>query len=210
MYGTRRASRLWVEYVRRVLEDDVSETISMHVLRQPQQEVHRGGVGRRLRFHRGVRSKLIGNIGPGMPLKVVKLLNRQLAWTKQGFEWRADTKHSQSVLLKHGLEEGKSTSAVSPGSKASGTNIRDGEGHLGVREAKEYASIAGTLLYHALDRPDMQFAVGCLMSAVTKPKRKHLAMVKHCLRYMVGRRCCAWKFDYQEWPSELVILTDAD
>ena len=27
---------------------------------------------------------------------------------------------------------------------------------------------------------------------------------------MVGRRCCAWKFDYQEWPDELVILADAD
>ena len=34
--------------------------------------------------------------------------------------------------------------------------------------------------------------------------------MKHCLRYMLGRRCCAWVFDYQEWPGELVILTDAD
>ena len=78
-----------------------------------------------------------------------------------------------------------------------------------MQEAKEYASIAGTLLYRALDPPDSQFAVGRLMSAVTKPQRKHLAMMKHCLRYMVGRRCCAWKFEYQEWPGELVILTDA-
>ena len=35
-------------------------------------------------------------------------------------------------------------------------------------------------------------------------------MMKHFLRYLLGRRCCAWKFDYQEWPGELVILTDAD
>ena len=140
-----------------------------------------------------------------MPLKVVKLLNRQLAWTEKGFEWHADTKHSRSVLLKHGLVKGKSTSAVSPGSKALGTNIRGGEDYLGEHEAKEYASAAGTLLYHALDRPDLQFAV----SAITKPQRKHQAMMKHCLRYMVGRRCCAWKFDYQEWPGEIVILSDA-
>ena len=145
-----------------------------------------------------------------MPLKVVKLLNRQLAWTEKGFEWHADTKHSRSVLLKHGLEEGKSTSAVSLASKMSGMNIRDGEDYFIVQETKEYASVAGTLLYHALDRPDLQFAVGRLMSAVTKPQRKHLAMMKHCLRYMLGRRCCAWLFDYQEWPGELVILTDAD
>ena len=38
--------------------------------------------------------------------------------------------------------------------------------------AKEYASAAGTLLYHALDRPDLQFTVGRLMSAITKPQRK--------------------------------------
>ena len=119
-------------------------------------------------------------------------------------------KHSRSVLLKHGLVEGKNTSVVSPGSKASGTNICDGEDYFGEHEAKEYASIAGTLLYHALDRPDLQFTVGRLMSAITKPQRKHQGLMKHCLRYMVWRRCCAWKFDYQEWPGELVILTDAD
>ena len=48
------------------------------------------------------------------------------------------------------------------------------------------------------------------MSAISKPQRKHQAMMKHCMRYLVGRRCCAWKFDYQEWPGEIVILSDAD
>ena len=75
-------------------------------------------------LERNFECRLMGNIGPGMSLKVVKLLNRQLAWTVQGFEWHADTK-------------GKSTSAVSPGSKASGTNIRDGEDYLDEKEAKE-------------------------------------------------------------------------
>ena len=70
-------------------------------------------------LERNFECRLIGNIGPGMPLKVVKLLSRQLAWTEQGFEWHADTKHSRSVLLKHGLVEEKSTSAASPWSKAS-------------------------------------------------------------------------------------------
>ena len=71
-------------------------------------------------LERNFECRLIGNIGPGMSLKVVKLLTGQLAWTELGFEWHADTKHSQSVLLKHGLVEEKRTSAVSPGSKASG------------------------------------------------------------------------------------------
>ena len=218
MYGTKRASRLWADNVRRVVEDG-SEAIAVFSM---------VFVNRSKRYIVAVWSddvaftvaseitellepnfecKLIGNIGPSVSLKVVKLLNRQLAWTEQGFEWHADTKHSRSVLLKHDLVEGKSTSAVSPGSKASGTNIRDGEDYLDENESKEYASAAGTLHCHALDRPYLQFTVGRLMSAITKPQRKHQAMMKHCLRYLVGRRCCAWKFDYQEWPGEIVILS---
>ena len=161
MYGTRRASRLWADYVRRALEDDGSETIAVFsmffVNRIKRYIVAVWGddfafiVASEMLSHltelleRNFECKLIGNIGPGMPLKVVKLLNRQLAWTEKGFEWHADTKHSRSVLLKHGLEEGKSTSAVSPGSKMSGTNIRDGEDYLSVQDTKEYASVAGNL-----------------------------------------------------------------
>ena len=81
-----------------------------------------------------------------------------------------------------------------PEAKVSGANIRDGEDYLG---EKSTARHRGNLAV-PLDRPDLQFTVGRLMSAITKPQRKHLAMMKHCLRYMVGRRCCTWKFDYQE------------
>ena len=143
MYGTRRASRLWADYFRLVMEDDGSETIavfSMFFLNRIKRDIVAVWgddfafiVASEMLSHltelleRNFECKLIGNIGLGMPLKVVKLGNRHLAWTEEGFEWHADTKHSRSVLLKHGLEEGKSTSAVSPGSKMSGMNIRDGE-----------------------------------------------------------------------------------
>ena len=158
MYGTRRATRLWADYVRRALEDDGSEAVfSMFFVNRSKRYIvavwsddfafivvsemlpHLTEL-----LERNFECKLIGNIGPGMHKNVVKL---------SGFEWHADTKHSRPDLLKHGLEEGKSTSAVSPGSKISGTNIRDSEDYLSVQEMKEYASVAGTLLYHALDRP---------------------------------------------------------
>ena len=53
MYGTRRASRLWADYVR------CWSTMALRQLRcspwsSSQQEVHRGSVGRRLCVHRGV------------------------------------------------------------------------------------------------------------------------------------------------------------
>ena len=75
-----------------------------------------------------------------------------------------------------------------------------------IRGVNDFSS-RQTWLCHALDRLDLQFTVGWEMSAITKPQRKHQATMKHCLRFMVGRR---WKFDYQEWPGEIVILSDAD
>ena len=120
-YGTRRASRLWAEYVRRVMEDDGSETIavfSMVFVNRSKRYIvavwamtllslWRPKCFRTELLERNFECRLIGNIGLGMSLKVVKILNRQLVWTEQGFDWHADTKHSRSVLLKHCLVEGK-------------------------------------------------------------------------------------------------------
>ena len=115
------------------------------------------------------------------------------------------TWHVKVVQLLHLGPRASSGTRVSRGSKAA--SARGRPQRAGDEGA---ASIAGALLHHALDRPDLHFTVGRLMSAVTKPQQKHLAMMKHFLRYLLGRRCCAWKFDYQEWPGELVILTDAE
>ena len=160
-YGTGRASRLWADYVRRALEDDGSEMIavfSMFFVNHSKRHIVAVWgddfafiVASEMLPHltelleRNFECKLIGNIGPRMTQNVVKQLNRKLAWTEAGFAWHADTKHSRSVIQKHGFEEGKSTSAVSPGSKISGTNVRDSEDDLSVQESKEYASSAGIL-----------------------------------------------------------------
>ena len=102
MYGTRRASRLWADNVRRALEDDGSETIAVFsiflVNRSKRCIVAVWGddfafiVASEMVPHltelleRNFECKLIGNIGPGMPKDVVKLLHRQLAWTESGHE----------------------------------------------------------------------------------------------------------------------------
>ena len=101
MYGTRRASR-WADNVRRVMEDDGSETIAVFsmvfVNRSKRYIVVVWGddfaftVASEMLPHltelleRNFECRLIGNIRSGMSLKVVKLLNQQLAWTEQGFE----------------------------------------------------------------------------------------------------------------------------
>ena len=98
MCGTRRASRLWAGYVRRVMEDDGSETITVFfiVFVNPSKRYIVAVWGDDFAFavasemlphltellERNFECRLIGNIGPGMSLKVVKLLNGQLAWLR--------------------------------------------------------------------------------------------------------------------------------
>ena len=119
-WDERRASRLWADYVRRVLEDDGSETIVVFCMVSVNGSKRYivgvwGGdsaftVASEMLPHlnelleRNFECKLNGNIGPKKPLKVVKLLNPQRAWTEQGFEWRADTKHSPEAWSR-GWEE---------------------------------------------------------------------------------------------------------
>ena len=125
----------------------------------------------------------------------------ETARTEQGFEQHA---------LKHGLMEGESENTMSSGRRISVTNIRDSKDYLSVLEMKDYASVTGILLYHDLDRPDLQFAMGQLMTEVVEPQRKQLRMMKHCVRNMTGERRCAWECDIPERFYELVILTDTD
>ena len=119
----------------------------------------------------------------------------ELARTEQGFEWYTCTEH--------GLEEGEGE-----GRQVSSTIIRDGKDYPNVLETNEHAGVAGILLYHDLDLPELQFVMGRLRPKVMKSKREYLYMMKHCLRYMIGRHCCAWGYDFPERHC-VVILADA-
>ena len=199
-----------------------------HALREPQQEVHRGGGGGRLSLslwrpkmlpapYRAAGAELSsasssGGIGPDMPLKVVKLLKpaagTDRAGLRVGMRTRSTPGPSSCSMV---LEEEKSTSAVSPGARRPVRNVRDGEDYFrctggeGVRQHR--GGSCSTTLWTGRTCSS-RWAGWCRRSRSRNGST--WAIMKHCLRYRVGRRCCAWKFDYQEWPGKLVILTDAD
>ncbi len=157
---------------------------------------------------KSLESRVIGIIGPGAPSNSVKLLNRTLKWSGKGYEWHADSKHSRSVCEKCGVVDNTKESFVHR-NKTAGLNLPDGEDDLDADEAHKYASCAGTLLYHALDRPDLQFVPGKLMSALTAPKVENLALSKQVARYLKTRGDCCGKFCLQDWASEVVVRADA-
>lgn len=53
-------------------------------------------------------------------------------------------------------------------------------------DATAYRSIVGSLRYLVNTRPDITYAVGYVSRFMEKPTTKHLAAVKHVLRYIVG------------------------
>ena len=124
----------------------------------------------------------------------------ELARTEQGFEWFS--------CMKHGLEEGESEDMMSSGRQVSSTIIRDGKDYPNVLETDEYADVAGILLYHDLDLTELQFVMGRLRPEVTKSKSEYLYMLKHCLRSLIRRHCCAWGYDFPERHC-VVKLADA-
>ncbi len=73
-----------------------------------------------------------------------------------------------------------------------------------------YSSAAGAMLYHALDRPDTQFATGRVMQYVTKPTVLAEARMKHLARYIHTHPQVVWIFEQQDWVDEITIITDAD
>ena len=72
-----------------------------------------------------------------------------------------------------------------------------------------YRSAAGTLLYHALDRPDIQFSTVRCMSGLSCPKLKHLALPKRISRFLVDERVSGSSLE-QTAPTKIVAFTDSD
>ena len=110
------------------------------------------------------------------------------------------------------LVPGECRSASTPGTKgAAGDQTRDAEDDLSEEDRRVYASASGSLLYHALDRPDLQFSTDRCMSKISAPKVKDQTYIKGVARYLCGKLECVWLFDYQKKaPSEITVLCDAD
>lgn len=105
--------------------------------------------------------KVLRRVGPGASSKG-NFLNRSIEWSEKGFTLEADEKHARILIEALGMEDAKGVD--SPGSKATGKNLRDAEDELTPEWAAWYRSLAGRELYLAQDRYDLQQAASTLRS----------------------------------------------
>jgi hypothetical protein len=136
------------------------------------------------------------------------VLKRTISWNASGFHWHTDPKHSERIVEQLGLTQGKPSDV--PGSKSVGKTVTTRLEPLSEEDAASYASNAGSGLFHALDRPDLQFTVGRLMSHISCPNELDQLCLKLFGRYLIDKTECVWHYEYQPLPKCLTVLGDSD
>ena len=138
------------------------------------------------------QTKRVAIIGPGMDASG-KVLNRTISWNVSGFHWHADPTHSERIVEQLGLTQGKPSDV--PVSKSVGKTVTARLEPLSEEDAASYASNADSGLFHALDRPDLQFTVGRLMSHISCPNELDQLCLKLFGRYLIDKTECVWHYE---------------
>ena len=99
---------------------------------------------------------------------------------------------------------------VAPGSQTVGEGLRDGADGLDEQETQQYRSLVGTALYVGQDRPETQSTTKEAASFMSGPTRAAKCMLKRLCKYHSEAPVLSWSFPYQEMPSEIRAVTDAN
>ena len=140
----------------------------------------------------------------------MEFLHRKVGWKAEGFSLTHDPKNTLAMADGFGfngkkqLEQTKWKVTVAPGSKTVGKGLRDGADGLDEQETQQYRSLVGTALYVGQDRPETQYA--------TKRKQRDSCLIPRVLRDVCSSEAnvLSWSFPYQEMPSEIRAVTDAN
>ena len=165
--------------------------------------------------------KRLGRVGPGAPGRV-DFLKRAVCWDERRgvFTWAGNSKHVHDAAETLGLLgevhnhpnkgarpcEGTAT----PGSQSDGSGIADAEQPLDAAERAKFMSAAGTLVYAALDRPDIQLSVKCVMADLMAPTRLSLVRLERIVKYLLLYDQLEWEFGPQPRGTAIDAYADAD
>ena len=152
---------------------------------------------------------------PGDELRV---LNRIVRRTSEGYEWEADQRHSELLVRELGLNS-ESKPVACPGRKLSQKEVDNSDAQVCSNGQDSNSDMASNTQYRALtaranflslDRPDISFSVKELCRAMSNPSSQDWEALKRLARYLVGRPRLVWYFPWQTRPSDITVLTDSD
>jgi hypothetical protein len=235
LYGTRLASQMWGETVNAAFDDaeaivlrsvcgvfyfeetvaDSDCTVCVH----GDDFLGEGNEKELDRVHEVLSANFevtdAGAIGPGCPGEV-RYLKRLVGYTETlpetglpGFYWKADSKNIME-LMTWAKKAGGIKASATPGTKATGANMRTALDPLPHQRAKEVASAGGLALYVSGDRPDTMFASKTIMQHVSRPTVLMEARLMRLIRYYAGHPELLWCYELQATPEIVLAEGDSD
>ena len=141
----------------------------------------------------------------------VNFLGLEITKTRKGFEVKNSTDLAESLLNLYGLQNSKPL--VNPGRRSTVMELASATS-LNGHDYSNFRTAVGKLIFMALWRPDMQFAIQQLSAQVLNPTTESKRAVKQLIRYLKGTQHTCLRLEPREVvPTgllELVGRSDSD
>ena len=141
--------------------------------------------------------------GEGSELKV---LNRVIRRTEEGYELEGDQRHGELVLEQLDINEMKG--CMTPGVDVQDTDANERE--LSGVEAKQFRAIAARCLYMSLDRPEMQYAVKEACRETSAPTSGSWKKLQRIGQFIKERPRTIWRFGWQGKQPVMDVFGDSN
>ena len=132
-----------------------------------------------------------------------------LTWHPGGIEYEPDPRHSQILIRELGLEN-SGGQLTTPGVKERPDAVDENDTEIAVQDRTWYRSLCMRLAYLSQDRPDLGVVTRELAKGMSAPTTRHVAMLKHAVRYLKGRPRLVQVFKNQQRASYLCGWCDAN
>ena len=224
LYGTRDAAANFQEVVRKTMCDSgfvrgkYNPATYWHPARKIKSLVHGDdfiSTGRRecLKWMKEVlqkmfeiKTKLVGH-GPEEENEV-RVLNRVIRATPQGWEYEADQRHAETIIKELRLEDAKEVKT--PGEDVKARLEEEDEKELDGRDTTMYRRLTARANYLSADRSDIQYATKEVCRGMSKPTRGDQRKLRRLGRYLVGCPRVVHEFRWQVYAVELSGYSDSD
>ena len=100
--------------------------------------------------------------------------------------------------------------ADTPGTKGTGAALRDGDQKLDGDDTAAFPSALGSVMYVALDRPEILYSTKTVASFMQSPTKSAMVKLKRLVRYLVGFPQAERAYSKQVVPKYLDVYGDSD
>ena len=137
----------------------------------------------------------------------IKVLNRVIRRTREGYELEADPRHCEIIV--EALCEKDSKGCATPGVDQEAKEA-DGDVELEGEQVRCFRGLAARCNYLSTDRPDIQFAVKECCREMSKPTTASWKRLTRVAGYLRRHPRLVWKFAWQHWVPTQDVYGDAN